>query len=161
MSYAQQNPVEESWELDSADVKTIDGILAAMYDVISGEAGPRNWERFRALSRPETQFNAFGIDREGNESYHPGTRDGYEERAGKMFLKTGFFEQEIGRKVIQYRNMAHVFSAYASRLEPDGKVIQRGINSFQLIWENGRWWVVNILWTPETDEDPIPEEMLF
>src|SRR4051812_43656792 len=31
------------------DLSTIDGLIRAMYDVISGPAGPRDWDRERAL----------------------------------------------------------------------------------------------------------------
>src|ERR1700741_5646352 len=37
----------------AGDVKSIDSILAAVYDVISGPAGDRDWNRFRSLFVPE------------------------------------------------------------------------------------------------------------
>src|ERR1051326_5756040 len=39
------------------DVSTLDGIIAAFYDVISGPAGqPRQWSRDRTLYIPELKF---------------------------------------------------------------------------------------------------------
>ncbi len=35
-----------------ADVATMDAIVAAVYDVISGPAGKRDWDRFRSLFIP-------------------------------------------------------------------------------------------------------------
>src|SRR5258706_2000522 len=41
----------------SQDVKSIDAIVAALYDVISGEPNtPRDWDRFRNLFKPETRL---------------------------------------------------------------------------------------------------------
>ena len=41
----------------SADVKSVDAIVAALYDVISGEPNtPRDWDRFRNLFKPETRL---------------------------------------------------------------------------------------------------------
>ena len=34
------------------DVDTVDHIVAAVYDVISGPAGQRDWDRFRSLTIP-------------------------------------------------------------------------------------------------------------
>src|SRR5260221_12201662 len=36
----------------AADVATMDSTVAALYDVISGPAGKRNWDRFRSLFAP-------------------------------------------------------------------------------------------------------------
>jgi hypothetical protein len=35
-----------------------------------------------------------------------------------------------------------------------------GINSIQLIFDGNRWWIVNIYWTGETKENPIPKKYL-
>ena len=37
---------------------------------------------------------------------------------------------------------------------------KRGINSIQLLKDQGRWWVVSIFWMAETEEFPIPSEYL-
>ncbi|HUQ82696.1 MAG TPA: hypothetical protein VM076_16215, partial [Gemmatimonadaceae bacterium] len=43
-------PATSAPPANPADVKSIDAILTALYDVISGPAGqPRNWDRFRSL----------------------------------------------------------------------------------------------------------------
>jgi hypothetical protein len=36
----------------------------------------------------------------------------------------------------------------------------RGINSIQLVNDGTRWWVLNIAWSQETPESPIPEKYL-
>jgi hypothetical protein len=38
------------------DVKSLDNILLAIYDVISGPAGDRDWKRFRSLFVPQARF---------------------------------------------------------------------------------------------------------
>ena len=57
--------------------------------------------------------------------------------------------------------MAHVFSTYeAYKSASDQKPFMRGINSIQLIFDGNRWWIVNIYWTGETKENPIPKKYL-
>ena len=36
----------------------------------------------------------------------------------------------------------------------------RGINSFQLLNDGKRWWVVTIFWLGETPDNPIPKQYL-
>ena len=46
---------------DPADVKSVDAIIAALYDVISGGAGqPSNWNRMRSLFLSEGKLLATG-----------------------------------------------------------------------------------------------------
>ena len=57
--------------------------------------------------------------------------------------------------------MAEVFSTYESRHDAgDPKPFERGINSFQLMNDGHRWWIVTILWQGETSGSPIPKEFL-
>ena len=58
-------------------------------------------------------------------------------------------------------NIAQVFSTYLSFHKKDDKdPFVRGINSFQLMNDGKRWWVINIYWQAETPETPIPKQYL-
>src|SRR5689334_8789003 len=48
-----RSPAAASTELD---VASIDGILRALYEVVSGPAGPRDWKRGRKLFLPEARL---------------------------------------------------------------------------------------------------------
>ena len=70
-------------------------------------------------------------------------------------------KQKLFRKSESFGNITHVFSTYESfRSKSDAEPFLRGINSIQLLNDGKRWWVVNIYWTPETTESPIPEKYL-
>ena len=140
------------------DVATIDAIIAALYDVISGPAGQaRDWDRFRSLFVPEaklipTGFPA-GSSRGTARLWSP---DDYVETAGSSLEEQGFFESEIGRVEERFENIAHAFSTYQSRRTADGDVMQRGINSIQLVWDGERWWIMNVMWRGVGPEAVIP-----
>ena len=75
--------------------------------------------------------------------------------------KDGFFERELARRTDQYGNIAHVFSTYESfHKATDKEPFARGINSFQLLNDGKRWWVLTIYWQAETPDNPIPKEYL-
>jgi hypothetical protein len=150
-------------EANPADVASIDAILKAGYDSISGEAGkPRDWDRFYSLFAPGGRLIPTGKNPQtGVVAARVFTPQEYRERAEPFFQKEGFFEIETARRVEQYGAIAHVFSTYESRHSPtDAKPFARGINSFQLLNDGKRWWVVTIYWQPETPELPIPKQYL-
>jgi hypothetical protein len=60
-----------------------------------------------------------------------------------------------------YGHIAQVFSTYASFHKADDKdPFMRGINSFQLLNDGKRWWVITIYWQAETPDNPIPKQFL-
>src|SRR5262249_16162854 len=103
------------------DVESLDAIVAAVYDVISGPAGARDWNRFNSLFAPDARLIAVRTPKDGGKpSLVVMTPKGYEERAGKHFLEHGFFEHEIGRKTDSFGAMTHIYTTYESRETKDG-----------------------------------------
>jgi hypothetical protein len=145
---------------DMSDVRSIDAIVNALYDVISGEAGPRNWDRLRNLCLPKAQFNALVPGRPGGPRFHSGGLESYIKGSSAYFMKEAFYEKEIHRITEEYGRIAHVFSTYETRKSKNGEVTERGINSIQLVYDSGRWWVVNIMWSSETKDAPLPAKYL-
>jgi hypothetical protein len=144
-----------------ADVATMDSIIAALYDVISGPAGTRNWDRFRSLFIPGARLIPTGPRPTGEVGSRVITVEDYVQRAGAAFEKQGFFEREVSRRTEKFGNIAHIFSTYESRhAKDDAKPFQRGINSIQLMNDGKRWWVVTIFWQGEDEKNPLPAEYL-
>jgi hypothetical protein len=144
-----------------ADVATMDATIAALYDVISGPAGKRNWDRFRSLFAPGARLIANGVRPTGEVVSRVMTVEEYAERNGPFFEKNGFSEREAARHTDAFGKIAQVFSTYESRhAKDDAKPFQRGINSIQLMNDGKRWWVVTIFWQAEDEKNPIPEKFL-
>lgn len=144
----------------SEDVASIDGIINSMYEVISGPAGPRDWQRNASLFKPEAKLAAFGKNKDGKLVYVTMTQEEYRQRNEPFFMENGFWEKEIGRKVFRFGEIATVQTAYQYRLQADGEPEQRGVNSVQLVYDQGRWWITSITWNSERDDNPIPEQLL-
>ena len=140
------------------DVKSVDSILAALYNVISGPAGERDWNRFRSLFVPAATLTSAGKDREGNIQVRPHTVEEYVKGAGGYFAQHGFFESALVNRVHTFGNTAHVFSSYESRNAAAEAPFARGINSLELAYDGKRWWIVSILWDEERPDNPLPKE---
>ena len=145
-----------------ADVSSVDSIIAAVYDVISGPAGKkRDWDRMKSLFLPGARLIPTGPKQTGGYASRVLTVDEYAQRASGFFDKEGFYERESARKTEEFGQIVHVFSTYESRHAPDdAKPFQRGINSIQLMNDGTRWWVVTIFWQGEDEKHPLPEKYL-
>ena len=85
--------------------------------------------------------------------------EAYIDRVEPIFAKSGFYEKEIARRVEQFGQIAHVWSTYESRHDPnDPAPFMRGINSIQLFNDGSRWWILSIYWQHESPQHPIPEK---
>jgi hypothetical protein len=145
-----------------ADVNSIEAILAAVYDVISGPAGKkRDWDRMRSLFLPGARLIPTGPRQTGGYGSRVLGVEDYVARGNEIFEKEGFFEKEVARRVETFGNIAHVFSTYEARHSPDdAKPFVRGINSIQLMNDGKRWWIVTIFWQAEDEKNPVPEKYL-
>jgi hypothetical protein len=143
------------------DVRSMDNLIAALYQVISGPAGQRrNWDRFRSLFLPGAKLIAISHTPAGELTARQLTVEEYVTRATPFFECAGFYEREIARQVDAFDHLNHVFSTYESRHAPSAEAFERGINSIQLFNDGQRWWLVNIFWEAETPGHAIPQKYL-
>ncbi|HKW64299.1 MAG TPA: hypothetical protein VJN89_17230 [Candidatus Acidoferrum sp.] len=141
------------------DVKSIDSILTALYGVISGPAGERDWNRFRSLFLPQARLTAATKNADGSARIRPMGVEDYAKGAGSYFLQHAFFENSIVNRVETFGNITQVFSSYESRRAAAEAPFARGINSIQLLNDGTRWWIVSILWDEERPDNPLPKEL--
>jgi hypothetical protein len=144
----------------SADVASVDSIIAALYDVLSGPPGARDWDRFRNLFADDARLTSTGFRPDGTHTLNRVTPDGYIERSGAWLEENGFYEIEIARTLERFGPVAHAFSTYEMYREKGGERRGRGINSIQLIHDGERWSILSIFWTNENEKNPIPEKYL-
>ncbi len=149
-------------EVIASDVVSIDAIIAAAYDVISGPAGKkRDWDRERSLFYPGARIvPTANVPGRNDVDLEPQILDidGYIARVEPLLEKEGFYEREVARRVEQFGRIAHVWSTYESRHDPsDAEPFMRGINSIQLFDDGTRWWIVSIYWQHESALHPLPE----
>jgi hypothetical protein len=150
---------------DPRDVESIDAIIAATYDVISGPAGKkRDWERERSLFVPGARLVPTAtVPGKTDVDLAPLVLDveGYIARVEPLFEKEGFYEKEIARRVEQFGGIAHVWSTYESRHDPsEPEPFMRGINSIQLFNDGKRWWILSIYWQHESKQHPLSQKYL-
>ena len=149
-------------ETKADDVTTLDGIIGALYDSISGPAGvERDARRFRSLFVEGARLVRTTLAEAGSASALVMGVDEYLSAANEYFRVNSFYEREIARKVERFGHMTHALSTYISlREESDAEPFSRGVNSIQLFHDGRRYSVVTVFWDFERPDNPIPEEYL-
>jgi len=133
----------------ASDVSTLDGIIHALYEVLSGPAGqPRDWERYRTLFVEGARLMPVVAVASSGDKPHVRqlTVEDYIRRVDPIFAVEDFWERETDRQTEVFGRVAHVLSAYESLRRPDAPPFEQGANSMQLFFDDSRWWVVSIMW---------------
>jgi len=148
------------------DVASPEAIVRAAYDVISRAPGaPFQWDRFRSLfiaeARliPNTEQTGGRFTVHTVESFITWIDEGWKPVIGTA-RDRGFAESHVSGVTEQFGDVAHVFSTYEKHIWNDKNVVGRGINSFQLVKKDGRWWITSIAWDEETGAGPVPAKYL-
>lgn len=142
-----------------ADVSTIDGMIKAFYETISGPKGqPRQWSRDRTLYVKDVRF--IQINKSGDTVRPEIMRYmDYVNGTNEFLVKDGFIEREINRVTHRFGNIAQVASTYEWQTD-EKKATGRGINIIQLFFDGTRWWISAVSWEGERKDNPIPKEFL-
>ena len=132
---AQQAPRPE-------DVVSVDAIIRAYYEVVSGPAGETaDVERDRSLHHPDAWIAIANVNRSGEPGVRVMTLDEY--HGDNAPRQQAFWEWETDRVVSRSGNMVHVWSSYASARTQGGEPFARGVNSITLFHDGERWWIMN------------------
>ena len=149
---AQERPMA-----NPADVATIDGVMKAYYEGVSGPPGKRDGERILSLFIPQGKIK---INMEGMEPTHQLAEE-YLRTESFLTISTDFYEREISRDEQLFGNMANVISTYGiSDAWENEEYKVRGFTVFQLVKTGGRWWVLSTMWQRESDDYPLPPHLL-
>jgi len=156
-SFAQDSSSDSS-------LKSVDGVIHALYDAISGPAGhERDWNSFRALFAENARMYISVPDKDnGGVALKTITPEQYAERNKTRLSDIGFNEDELYRITNTYGAGAQVFSTYESHYTNQNgeEEISQGINSIQLFFDGERYYVVSIFWDANAKDIQVPERYL-
>lgn len=147
---------QEKMEVADA-VRSIDGIVNAMLKIISGEDGrPRDTAAFRHLFLPTARLTV--LTHQSTAPYRTLTVGEFARIITNQPADGGFVEVELEKTIDEYNGIAQVFQSYHAK---DAKSHdEKGVNSYQLIHFNDRWWIANIVWTGDSNGVEVPEKYL-
>ena len=138
-----------------------DSLILQFYKVLSGPAGERNWELYKSLFHEKAILGAVRKDAQSHQAYSSFTPVEYTTRNGEFFRTNGFYVSQTHSITERFGDIMHLFSTYQFRVAGkdgvQGQQTGRGINSFQLVYDANRWWIISIQFTNERPDLPIPK----
>lgn len=138
--------------------KTVDELIKALDAAVSG---PANKDRtcFRQLFTANAQLVPMAKGPDGNPVPRTLNVDGWIAAVAKRGSDV-FYEKQIKYSSDVYGHIAHIWSTYETRSTPEGKPIDRGINSIEAVKDGQEWKVEHILWEAERPGEPVPQKYL-
>ena len=152
---------QEQPQSGESPCSTAEGLVSELYKSVTFPSGTTpDWNKVRAMFLPD----AVVVLRTSRDKATVFSVDGFVEdfvafieRAGAQ--KTGFAERIIRAKPAVFRDIAHVLVLYEARIPGSPRPPQQGVDSFELIRKDGRWWIVSITNDLPTPDHPIPPEL--
>jgi hypothetical protein len=141
-----------------SQTESVDAITKNVVKVISKTKDQKHdWKAFRNLFHPEARIAILNHGDDFPDAYEYVTLNDFVEMMDEQYDGVGFEEVEISKVINEYNGIAHAFQSFEGHvLESDES--GRGINSYELVYYDNRWWITSLLWTLEDDSHPIPEK---
>jgi hypothetical protein len=133
------------------ELPAIGAVVDAMYAMVSGPKGPRDWSTQDAVFTADARQMRTGVDADGKAWIKAMSPRDYQADVAAFFAANDFFEVEIARRIDVLGNVAQVWSLYEARTAPDDATPERrGINSIQLFRDPDLGWrIVSMIWDNE------------
>jgi len=142
---------------------SLDQLISAIDAAVSG-AADQDRTCFRALFLPDARLIPIRVGADGTATPHVLSVEDWVNAVAKNG-SMAFYEKQIKVSTESWAHMAHLWSTYETRTTPDGKppagkVMDRGINSIQAIFDGKQWKITQIIWQAEKPDDPVPAKYL-
>ncbi len=141
--------------------QTVEETVNKMLELISVEIGEEpDWIEYRDLFLPTAQKIVVNPKAKNPANrIRSFTLEEFIRYVGPLYGRDGFKEVPLGLTINEFNGTANVFQAYhAQNLK--GTYDKKGINNYQLVWVNNRWWIASTTWATETEAMPIPSKYL-
>jgi hypothetical protein len=113
---------------------------------------------YRTLFLPTARFTVVG-EENGKTLHETMTLDEFLTSLTDEYYTNGYFETSKGHIVEEYKGIAHSIQSFYGK-DSEGEE-GWGVGSQQLIYSDGRWWIVNMIWTMSPKgKDGIPNKYL-
>ena len=153
-------PTQAQTPPDTIAFKTPEGLIRALYDAVTFPAGRTpDWDYVRSMFIEE----AVVVLRTSRDQTTVFSVEGFVEDFVTFIeqanvAETGFTEEIITMKTMVFGDIAHSLVLFESSI-PGGRPPSPGVDSFQLIRREGRWWIASVTNERPTAERPIPAEL--
>jgi hypothetical protein len=145
---------------DHINQSSVKGTTDALLQIISGEIDEkRDWGAFRSLFIPTAQFVFVNEKAPHHKRTSTYNLEQFVRFIGPNYAKDGFEELATGLVVHEFNGIANAFQSYTAR-NLTGTYSEKGINNYQLVKVNDKWFVTSLSWANASESSPIPSQFL-
>lgn len=113
---------------------------------------------FRTLFLPTAHFSMVGQE-DGVFMQETMGLDEFLATLTDEYYSLGYHEEGMGEIVEEYNGMAQVIQSFEG-MDSENET-GKGVNSYQLVYSEGRWWIANMVWAMSADDgEDIPRKYL-
>lgn len=143
---------------DQPATASIEGTIAEVLRILSTPEENRNWDDFRQLFLTSADLSVIGENQLGQKKVTTFDLESFVRFFRNSSNDRDFEEVQLHVHGDSYNGIAQVFQTF--EVSWDGESKQRGINSYQLVFVDGRWWIANVIWSNDANGVDIPAEYL-
>ncbi len=152
LARAQQTPEQQSPE----------ELVRSLYHLVSvTPGGPQtDWEKVRSLFYKDAVIELRQTPKTTSVFSVQGFIDDFirfNQRA--RVPERGFSEKILRLRSMVFQDIAHVLVLYEASMPDSSRPPQQGIDSFQLIRKDGRWWIISVANEVPAPGSPLPKEL--
>jgi len=136
-------------------------MVASLYTAVSSLAGKApDWALVRSYFDPDAMI----VLRASRDASKKLDVDGFIQDFVDFYdgidsQQRGFKETVVSVNCLEYGNIAHCNVVYEAAILGSERPPQRGLDSWHLMKDAGRWWVVSVINESEPAAGPIPQEL--
>jgi len=146
-----------------------EGLAREVYSAVSATGGQTpDWNRVRSFFLPEavvvlrtsrTAMSVFSLDgfvKDFVDFYERPMKIGDKAVTPKV---DGFTERVVQLKSWVFGDIAHVLVLYEAHIPGSSRPPQQGVDSWELVRREGRWWIAAVTNEIVTPDRPVPPEL--
>jgi hypothetical protein len=153
--FMQQVFAQQSLQPDPAARRYPEALAKEILRLISVDSGYTfNKDAFLDLFTPGAQMALIMQDEQGVGRFHTFSAEDFAAIAGNH-RPGAFREIELAVSADEFNGLAQVWQAFEVWQQDQG-YYARGINSYQMVYAEGRWSIASIIWTNETENAILP-----
>ena len=140
------------------NLQTPESLVRGLYTLVTFEPGiTPDWEKVKSMFINEAVI-VLRTSRDSTTQFTVNTfvNDfiNFIERADA--IQTGFSEKIIRIEKIVFGDIAHFLVLYEASIPGSSRPPMQGVDSFQLVKKDGRWWIVSVINEIPTPDNPVP-----
>ncbi|MCG8569043.1 MAG: hypothetical protein MJB14_02780 [Spirochaetes bacterium] len=137
------------------DKSQILNLIKSFYELISGNAGQRDWQSFRNLFYTGAIIIQTGAVQ--GAYMDPKSVEEYIAAVSPYFESVSFYEREIKNQIHIFNHLGQAWSSYYVKKGNSSDSI-KGVNSFQFCCKNKVWKILSVCWPNDEDADQLSAE---